>query len=204
MRKAWLLGVFLFLPRTGQAALGGVPAEPAAKLQPFGSAKELSLLLNTGELPPIASAPIMEVEKLGEDLRDAVAPVPSLTGLLAALRDPDPRERGEAVAAFGYEGNFAAIPYVSAVLLRLDEPLFVRVAAAQALGRIGDRRAWSFLARAVRDPEPQVRLACAIALGRLSRWRGVRPLSRALRSETDESVRVALTWALGAAQRRRL
>jgi len=75
--------------------------------------------------------------------------------------------REAALEVFGYDGNFAAIPYVSAVLLRLDEHLGVRVAAARALGRIGDRRARSFLARALRDGEPDVRLASAAALARI-------------------------------------
>ena len=153
--------------------------------------------------PVAASNPVVEVEQLGEDLRDAVAPVPSLEQFLAALRDPDPRGRCAAITAFGYAGNFAAIPYVSAVLLRLDEDLPVRVAAARALGRVGDRRAWSFLARAVRDHDPQVRLASAIALGRVTDRGGARPLSRALQTETDENVRSALSWALGTANSRR-
>jgi HEAT repeat protein len=120
-----------------------------------------------------------------------------LERFLAELRGADPRGRCEAITAFSYAGNFAAIPYVSAVLLRLDETLSVRVAAARALGSIGDRRARGFLARAVMDREPQVRLASAIALGRVADRGGAKPLSRALRSETDDNVRAALAWALG-------
>ena len=148
-------------------------------------------------------APDAEVEAFGEDLRDAVAQDSPLDRFLKALHDPDPRRRCEAIAAFGYAGNFAAIPYVSAVLLRLDEELSVRLAAAQALGRIGDRRAWSFLARSVMDDEPRIRLASAIALGFVMGRGGVRLLSRALHSETDANVRAALAWALGAARSRR-
>jgi hypothetical protein len=259
MRIAWLFGVIFFQPRPGLAAPGAGLVKPAAKAPAARRAEELSLLIETGELPPIAPAPLpersspepveisgaaparqrrvfagarrirlrgrrlgrarrpvpvpqapvaalnpaAEVEALGEDLRDAVAPAPSLERFLAALHDPDPRARREAVEAFGYAGNFAAIPYVSAVLLRLDEELSVRVAAARALGRVGDRRAWSFLARAVKDREPQVRLACAVALGRVAGRGGAGPLSRALRSETDENVRAALDWALSAAKGRR-
>jgi HEAT repeat protein len=183
MRSAWLLGVFLLTPGAGFCAPAPTP-------------RELSDLLNSGELPPIklvpasprprrarppapAAAlpapllphPLSEVERLGEELRDAVRPLPTLEEFLRAVRDPDPRGRAAAVAAFGYEGNFAAIPYVSAVLLRLDEPLAVRTAAARALGRIGDRRARSFL-------------------------------SRALRGARDEPLREALQWALGAARSR--
>ncbi len=260
MLKVWLLGVIFFQPQMGQAVLGGARVQSTAKVPATRSSRDLSFLLNTGELPPIALSPlpdhsspepvevrdavpaheprivinarpirlrgrrlgraprsapapqaaslsapnpVADVERLGEDLRDAVASVPALDRFLAALRDPDPRGRCEAIEAFCYAGNFAAIPYVSAVLLRLDETLAVRVAAARALGRIGDRRAWSFLARSVMDREPQVRLASAIALGCVTDRGGVKPLARALRSETDETVRAALVWALGAANARR-
>jgi len=177
----------------------------AFHLPPLGSGPAIRL---RSPRPGAASASslshsVAEVERLGEDLRDAVSPLPTLDWFLAAVRVPDPRRRGEAVAAFGYPGNFAAIPYVSAVLLRLDEELAVRVTAARALGRIGDRRAWSFLARAVLDGEPQVRFAAAIALGRVTDRGGARLLSRALQSETDEDVRAALAWALSAARSRR-
>ena len=187
MRKTWLLGVILFQPQMGHAVFGGALAKSAAKAPPVRGAKELSLLLNAGELPPIALAPaVSEVPQVPAEripirpapppdhsspgpaeVRDAVVPGPSLDRFLAALRGQDMRGRCKAIAAFGYAGNFAAIPYVSAVLLRLDEALAVRVAAARALGRIGDRRARFFLARAVMDREPQVRLASAIALGRV-------------------------------------
>jgi hypothetical protein len=158
---------------------------------------------------PVAQAPIAvlssvaEVEDIGEDLRDAVASGPSLDGFLAALRDPDPSGRCEAITAYGYAGNFAAIPYVGAVLFRMDEELPVRLAAARALGRIGDRRARSFLARAVLDREPRVRLAAAVAWGLVADRGESVSLSRALQSETDDNVRAALAWALEAAKARR-
>jgi HEAT repeat protein len=164
-------------------------------------------LIRTGRPAPApqapAASPVSAFEKLGEDLRDAVAPAPTLERFLAALRDPDPRGRSEAITAFSYSGNFAAIPYVSAVLLRVDEDLAVRVAAARALGRVGDRRAGSFLARAVLDREPQVRLASAIALGLVADPARAAPLSSALQAETDGNVRAALTWALGTSKSRR-
>jgi HEAT repeat protein len=249
MRIAWLLGVFLFLPQSGRAVLGGTPREraflldagelppiklaslpdraspePARLRDPIPAyiprlpARGKPILLRAPVQSPASSAPqaaaapapavylshsVAEVEKLGEDLRDAVAPLPTLDWFLGAIRDPRPQGRLEAVEAFGYAGNFAAIPYVSAVLLRLDEDLAVRVAAARALGRIGDRRAWSFLARTMGDREPSVRLASALAIGRVTDRGGARLISRALQSEADEDVRAALAWALGSAQERR-
>jgi hypothetical protein len=243
MRIAWLLGVFLFQPHPGWAASVGSPAQPAARSPAADDSKELALLIEAGELPPIALKPLPERPSpepvavkaefaayepriprsvrtillrrprlararqpepaAGEGLRDAVASPPVLESFLAALRGPDARGRCAAIESFSTEGNFAAIPYVSAVLLRVDEALPVRVAAARALGRVGDRRAWGFLARAVSDREPAVRLASAIALGSVAGPGAVKPLARALQSEGDENVRAALAWALGSARSRR-
>lgn len=151
---------------------GAVPAQVRSAVR--GSAPKLPLravpiFLRTQAAPQLLfqGHPLSEVEKLGEDLRNAVRPQPTLEGFLGAVRDPDPAGRAAAVEAFGYEGNFAAIPYISAVLLRLDELPAVRAAAARALGRVGDRRARSFLASALRGGEPAVRLASAAALERI-------------------------------------
>ena len=200
---------------------GPAPArlrDPVAAYIPRLPVRGKTILLRAPVLPPASPAPqaaaapapavylshsVAEVEKLGEDLRDAVSPLPTLDWFLGAIRDPRPQGRLEAVEAFGYAGNFAAIPYVSAVLLRLDEDLAVRVAAARALGRIGDRRAWSFLARTMGDREPSVRMASALAIGRVTDRGGARMISRALQSEADEDVRAALAWALSVAKARR-
>ncbi len=185
MHKAWFLGFFILTPSLGHAVSGFVPAHYP------GFQKETAAVDESLKITPV-SLP----ERLGEDLRDAVAEPPTLECFLEAMRRPEPRARIAALEAFGYEDNFAAIPYVSAILLRLDEQVTVRVAAAQALGRIADRRSWKFLAGALRDTDARVRFHAALALGNLGSRRAVSLLVRPLCDASPE-VRAAAGLALG-------
>jgi HEAT repeat protein len=149
--------------------------------------------------PPVAEllSPIPELDIPREELRDAVASPPDLAWFQAEIRVPDPGRRRAAVRAFGTPGNFAAIPYVSAVLLRLDEDAAVRAAAAEALGRVGDRRALRFLSQALQDPDERVRFAAALALGRIDSDANVARLERSLRKDPSWWVRYAAAGAMG-------
>jgi len=149
---------------------------------------------------PDSPDPAPEFEPLGEDMRDAVASRPSLGWFLQALRDADPKKRGAAVEAFGYPNNLSAIPYVSAVLLRVDEDVSVRVAAAETLGRIGDRRAWRFLAQAVTDLDDRVRFAAVLGLGELRSY-GDAHLEKVLALDRSWWVRYAAAATLGRARK---
>lgn len=72
----------------------------------------------------------------------------------------------------------------------------VRVAAAQALGEIGDDRALGPLKIALEDEVPDVRVAAAQVLGEIGDYRALRPLGIALEDEVPD-VRVAAAQALG-------
>jgi HEAT repeat protein len=73
----------------------------------------------------------------------------------------------------------------------------VRRRAAEALARLGDRRAVPALALGLRDPVWQVRLACIQALARLGGDGVAEPLARATR---EGNARVRLAAAEGLAQ----
>jgi HEAT repeat protein len=62
---------------------------------------------------------------------------------------------------------------------------FVREAAAEALGAVGDRAAGGPLERALRDPKDDVRLAAAKALGMLGDRAARGPLEQALLKDSD-------------------
>ncbi|MFA6002808.1 MAG: HEAT repeat domain-containing protein [Elusimicrobiota bacterium] len=172
MSAALILGVFICLfPAGGHAA--GPDFPPVSEL-----------LTPTADLPR-------------EELRDSVAELPSLESFQEAVRSREPRLRRDAVVAMGRPGNAAAIPYLSAVLLRLDEAPAVRVAAAEALGHIGDRRAWKFLAEAVEDMDEKVRFAATLALGRVDADANVARLEQILRKDPSWWVRYAAAMAMG-------
>lgn len=186
MNLSSLLGVFLFpalagefIPdRSSPEPLSGPDAaweHPAETVHPWEAA--VAVKPRAASRPrrepaargpaPVLPGSMVEIERMGEELRDAVAPLPTLERFLSDIRGDSAAGRSEAVGIFAYPGNFAAIPYVSAVLFRVDEESAVRVAAAEGLGRVGDYRAWRFLARALGDPDAMVGAAAARALGRV-------------------------------------
>ncbi|MBI4347687.1 MAG: HEAT repeat domain-containing protein, partial [Elusimicrobia bacterium] len=148
-----------------------------------------------GVHPPRPGAVAVEA-----DLRDGLNSARGLLFLQAELRSGDWQRRREVIADQAFAGNKAAVPYVGAALLRLNEDPRVRVAAAMTLGRIGDRAGGRFLAEALRDPEVDVRFAVALALG--AGFEGaVQPLSRALENDPSWWVRYAAAVSLGALAR---
>jgi HEAT repeat protein len=72
----------------------------------------------------------------------------------------------------------------------------VRLAAAGALGDIGDARALDPLVAVLQDPDPLVRAVAASALGRIGDARALDPLVAVLQ-DPDPSVRQAAVHALG-------
>jgi HEAT repeat protein len=72
-----------------------------------------------------------------------------------------------------------------------DEDAGVRVAAATALGWLGDERAAGALARCLKDPDQACRIAAAMALGMLRSPAALKPLARALGDVSPEVRRQA-------------
>jgi HEAT repeat protein len=71
-------------------------------------------------------------------------------------------------------------PAVEYLIINLwDADRRVRMAAVDALGAIGDHRAYDHLVKMLDDPDHDVRFATVIALGELGDHRAVEPLSRA-------------------------
>jgi HEAT repeat protein len=62
-----------------------------------------------------------------------------------------------------------------------DSDKKVRLAAIEALGEIGDRRAYDHLVRMLGDQDHDVRFACVAALGTLGDERAIGPLGEACR-----------------------
>lgn len=172
------------LPLPGYAAR--TPSVPAS--DPFPS----STRLYGGAQDPLEALAVD-----GEELRDAVASVPSASTLQAGLRAPRIDDRLVAVRAAAQPREVASIPYLAAALLRLDEPARLRAAAALALGRIGDRVAVPALAEGLKDPMPEVRYAVALSLGRLPADGVATRLERVLRTDPAWQVRYAAVIALG-------
>lgn len=82
------------------------------------------------------------------------------------LGSPNPRQRSHAVQELGQLRAGEAVPHLIA-LLRDDLNTYVRSAAAEALGHIGDMAAIYPLMDALHDPSTFARRAAVIALGQL-------------------------------------
>ncbi|MCE5297779.1 MAG: HEAT repeat domain-containing protein [Methanoregulaceae archaeon] len=85
-------------------------------------------------------------------------------------------ERWKAVSELKKMGR----PAVEYLIINLwDTDKRVRMAAVDALGAIGDHRAYEHLVKMLDDPDHDVRFASAIALGELGDKRAIEPLSKA-------------------------
>lgn len=85
-------------------------------------------------------------------------------------------ERWRAVSELRKMGR----PAVEYLIINLwDTDKRVRMAAVDALGAIGDHRAYEHLVKMLDDPDHDVRFASVIALGELGDARAVEPLSKA-------------------------
>ncbi|MEA3407789.1 MAG: HEAT repeat domain-containing protein [Chloroflexota bacterium] len=117
------------------------------------------------------------------------------TLLSQAMREGDARCRAAIADGLGLWGHPRAIDPLAWALREDDAPL-VRVSAADALGRIGDREAADSLGQALTDESLWVRSAAARALGKVAAPEAVDALQEAL-SDADPLVRRSVVAALG-------
>jgi HEAT repeat protein len=83
---------------------------------------------------------------------------------MALLDDPLPSVRAAAARGLGWKGNAPAAAALQARLTTAGEPVPVRVAALEALGRIGDMSVREAVLAATNDPDPAVRGAAFFGL----------------------------------------
>ena len=114
---------------------------------------------------------------------------------MAALSDTQAGRRAEAARSLDQKGDTAAVAAL-ARLLRSDASEDVRVAAAEALGRMEAKAGVPALGDALGDQSAKVRNTAAWALGQIEDRTSVPALARAL-SDRDDGVRETAVWALG-------
>ncbi len=177
------------LPLPGYAAAGaGLPAAARADDSAYLSAEKLF-----GDAPD----PLDSLALGDEELRDAVASPPSPALLQTGLRATHAAARVAAIRAAALPRGVKAVPHLAGAMLRLDEPVQVRAAAALALGRIGDEIAVKALAEALSDPSPEVRYSAALSLSRMPADGVATRLERVLRTDPAWQPRYAAAVALG-------
>ena len=132
-----------------------------------------------------------------EDLKDSLNSSPADVALQSGLREASLAARLSAIQGASRPRDVAAVPYLTGVMLRLDQPTQLRAAAALGLGFIRDRVAVPALSEALKDPSPEVRYAAALSLGHLPADGVATRLERTLRTDPSWGPRYAAAIALG-------
>ena len=125
------------------------------------------------------------------DLNDDAA----ITPLIKSLSDRDSEVRMSATSSLGtlLTGNKSP----RQLIRMLEDPnVLVRVAAAESLGAIGDRKTLPALWRAINDRSPLVRSYVAGAIGAFGRARDIPELEQRLNTERSDTVKVGIYQAL--------
>lgn len=162
--------------------------------EPAGQEEE-PVRRDSGEVVDVEDLDIPELPRTAPE--PPLEPIPEKTPLeqcLKGLRSNDAAIRAAAVAALQGMGK-EAVGYLIEALK--DSHHDVRIAAAEALGEIGDPDAVDPLVRASCDAREDVRIAVAGALGRIGDRRGIQPLIR-LFNDSYHGVRVAAADAVAA------
>lgn len=127
-------------------------------------------------------------EEILRAIRDLLLRCGSRDALLRLLDDPSLRFRGKTIVA-QVVGELQIREAVPILVARLrDDIRDIRIAAAQALGRIGDGGAREALVAAIRDPEGHVRKAVVVALAAVGGKEAFEPLLSLLRREKYDDV----------------
>lgn len=132
-----------------------------------------------------------------EDLRDSIRNIPTFKSDIRALHRTNPARRKEAARRLGTKGNTRAIPYLGAILLKANEDVDLRSAAALSLGSIGGWKTMPYFRQAIFDSRMEVRFASALALGRVGSSEALELLSHAAMRDTHWWIRYSGAVALG-------
>lgn len=135
------------------------------------------------------------------ELRDSLNDRPSEAAFMSAMRSKNPQRRLSMIRAMGDTGDVRAIPYLAAFVLKLDEGIPIRVAAAVSLGRVRHPLAKGYLVQAARDPSQEVRFAALLGLGRSDEPGVVTVLEERLRKDPSWWARYAAAISLGRARK---
>lgn len=119
----------------------------------------------------------------------------SIAYLVDALRDEDSWVRYFAARSLGQRGAHQSIDALAGVV-QADKLNHVRIAALEALGRIGGEHAAAIAAPFVESDDPDLGRAALVALGNIAHPDALLPLVNALRS-TDADLRAGAATALG-------
>ncbi|MEZ5940345.1 MAG: HEAT repeat domain-containing protein [Planctomycetaceae bacterium] len=122
----------------------------------------------------------------------------AIAGLMKYVDDPSPKVRCSVIRALGESGITIPLPLIRPHLQ--DEDLDCRIAAAEAVGRLGDPNGLTFLLDMLREADvesdPALPRKIAASLGRMKDARATLPLLNLLVSD-DVQLKVQIARSLG-------
>ena len=181
-----------------------------AKDLPAATAAPAAKVAET-KVAPIVKAVVVEAAASKDSVTKTEAVSPkieagrdrsAIVALIARLRDPEADNARDAAITLGsLPADAAAVDALIAVLRNTDHYFHpvVRTAAAQSLGKIGDRRAVDALIAATRDPMAEASEEAVKALGLLGDTRALAALNLAITNADSfylEMVRKAAAEAI--------
>lgn len=147
----------------------------AKALAELGTRQQILALTKALQADPDRGVRVNAAHALGRLGDDA-----ALLALIESLNDREAIVRVEVAQALSrYNSQTAFDLLLQALRASGPENRFMRQYAAEALGKLGDRRAGPALLEALKDESELVRPAVAIALGRLNVIAAIEPLQRA-------------------------
>lgn len=147
----------------------------AKALDELGTRRQISALITALKNDLDRGVRVNAAHALGRLGDDSALPT-----LIESLNDREAIVRVEVAQALSrYNSQTAFDAVLQALQMAGSENRFIRQYAAEALGKLGDRRAGAALLQALKDESELVRPAVAIALGRLNVTSAIEPLQRA-------------------------
>ena len=158
-----------------QTIATGTRRAAAKALEHIAKNEQVPVLINVLQTDPDRGVRLSAARTLGRLANDEALPV-----LVNSLQDKEAMVRVEAAHALSrYNSEAAFEALLNALSQSHDENnRFVREYAAEALGKLGDRRAVPNLIEALHDKSDLVRPSVATALGKLGEPAAIEPLQR--------------------------
>lgn len=173
----------------------GVPVSRFAGMFIQGNALAAMQALIAHRLGGVEEKRVTTIERLGQTRSPF-----GVDELIGGLSDPGFNVRFEAVVSIARTRPDARLTEALIKVLRGGEPDMC-IAAAWALGRLGDRSAIEPLREALDSDYPLLRARAARALGTLSDHASAQTLLKRMTSEPDPGIKLAYASALGALRR---
>jgi HEAT repeat protein len=147
---------------TGETVVAAV--NYLGRIQAKGAVEPLRKLIAAGERRFMVSA-IQALGKVSAADRETAGATAEFLVSYYANEDPPDEYRRDIIAAIGETASPAGIPFLAGIVSNIENRVTLRIAALEALSKIGDMDGLQAIIAAVSDADPNVRSSAVAALG---------------------------------------